>query len=86
MAAAVPLVEVADDAQSLGIRRPHRKTDALNTRMLDHARAELLIEPEVGAFTEEMQIKICKNGRIAVGILNFVALLPAAVRSGQGNG
>src|SRR5208337_692359 len=86
MAAAVPMVEVADDAESLGIRSPHRKTDAPNTRMLDHARAELLIEPEVGAFTEEMQIKICKDGRIAVGILNFAGLLPAAVRSGQGDG
>src|SRR5271165_5513897 len=86
MASAVPLVEVADDADALGIRRPHRKTDAFSTRMLDHARAELLIEPEVRAFTEEMQIKICKDGRIAVGILNLVSLLLAAIRSGQGNG
>ena len=53
--------------------------------MLDDARAELLVEPEVRAFTEEMQIKICKDGRIAVGILDFAGLLRAAVRSGQGD-
>ena len=61
------------------------KQTPFNTRMLDRARAELLIEPEVGALTEEMQIKVCKDGRIAVGILKFAGLLPVAVRSGHGD-
>src|SRR6516225_12481130 len=48
--------------------------------------AKLLIEPEVVALSEQVQIKIRQNRRIAVRIVDFVGLLTAAVRRGQGNG
>jgi hypothetical protein len=54
--------------------------------VLDDARAELFVQPEVGALSEQMQIKIGKDRWIAVWILNLIGLLRAAVQAGQGDG
>src|SRR5271157_3478775 len=82
----VPLVEVSDNAYTLGIGRPDGKADAFRARMLEDARAKLLIQPEVGALSEQVQIKIRQNRGIAVRIVDFVSLLTAAVQRWQGDG
>ncbi len=86
MAPPVPLVEVSDDAHTLGIGRPYGKADAFRVRMLEHARAKLLIQPKVGALSEQVQIKIRQNRGIAVRIVDVVGLLTAAVHGRKGNG
>src|SRR5271157_1849450 len=86
VAAAVPLVEISDDTDTLGIRSPHRKRYAFRTCVLDQARAELFVQPEVSAFPNQVQVKIGENGWIAVGILDFVAPLGSLVRARQADG
>src|SRR5208283_347542 len=86
MAAAVPLVEISDDTDTLGIGRPHRKAHPFRAVVLDQARAELFIQPEVCALRVEVQVQIGEDGWIAVRILDFVAALGSRARAGQGNG
>ena len=86
MAPPVPLIEVSDNAHTLGIGRPYGKADAFQARMLEDARAKLLIQPVVGALSEQVQIKIRQNRGIAVRIVDFVGSLTAAVQGWQGNG
>src|SRR5271166_2093666 len=86
MAPPVPLIEVSDNAHTLGIGRPYGKADASRARMFEDARAKLLIQPEVGALSEQVQIKIRQNWGIAVRIVDFVDLLALAVRGWRGNG
>ena len=50
MAPAVPVVEVADDADAAGVRRPDREVDAVDALVVDRVRAELVEEAQVGAF------------------------------------
>ena len=71
----VPSVEVSHDAHTLGIRRPYGKADAFRARMLKDAREKLLIQPKVGALSEQVQIKIHQNRGITVRIVDFVGLL-----------
>src|SRR5205807_10296232 len=54
--ALVPLVEVADDADVLGVRRPDREVGSLTTAHLDHMGTELVGQPVVGAFVEEVEV------------------------------
>ena len=49
------------------------KAHALRALVLDQVRAQLFIQPQVGALVEEVQIEIGENGRIAVRIFDFVA-------------
>src|ERR1035441_5677196 len=72
MAAPIPLVEFSNDADTLGIGRPNRKADAGRAVVIDDPCAQLLVQPEVGAHREELQIMISENRRIAVRILDFV--------------
>ena len=58
MRAPIPMVEVADDADALGVRRPDRKVhtgDAVNGRAM---RSELLPRAIVGALAEQMEVEI----------------------------
>ncbi len=72
MAPSVPLVEVSHDAHTLGVRRPYGKADAFGAGMFQDARAKLFIQPEVGSLSEQVQIKIRQNRRIAIRIVDFV--------------
>ena len=62
------------------------KHTPLRALVLDQARAELFVQPEVGALPEEVQVEIGENGWIAVRILDFVAPLGSAGRARQGDG
>ena len=50
VAAAVPVVEVADHRDPAGIGRPDREMDAEGALVLDQMRAELVEQPEMRAF------------------------------------
>jgi hypothetical protein len=58
MAAAVPLVEVADDADVLGIRRPHREAHTLYVAEPHGMGAEQFIGAVVPALAEQLQVEI----------------------------
>jgi len=73
MAPPVPAVEVADDADALGARRPDREGDAADAFVLDRVCAELLVAPQMVAFGEEVDVEFAEHRRETVGILELVA-------------
>ena len=60
-APAVPVVEVADEADPSRVRRPDRERDALDALMHDRVRAELLIAGEMVALDEQMQVEFAEH-------------------------
>src|SRR5262245_28433359 len=60
MARGVPVVEVTDDREVLGIRRPHREVHAAVDRM----RAQLLPEAVVGAFVEQVEVLVAQQAEV----------------------
>ena len=56
MRVGIPAVEVADHGDALGVRRPDREVSALLSVNLGQVRAELLEQPVVVAFVEQMKI------------------------------
>jgi hypothetical protein len=52
MGGAVPIIEVSDDRYGLRVRRPHREMGSVPGRV----RAELVIEPDVAAFPEQIDV------------------------------
>jgi hypothetical protein len=54
--ASVPIVKIADDADALGVRRPHGKTGAVNAVNRAQLRAELVINFPLVAFAKQKQI------------------------------
>src|SRR5690348_15123589 len=68
-AAAVPAVEIADDADPPRIRCPYGKGDALDAVMHDRMRPELLVAGEVVALDEEMDVEFAQHRWEAVDIL-----------------
>ena len=69
--AAVPAVEVADHADAIGVRRPHREMHAGGRPDADAMRAELLEHAMMRAFAEQMQIEIGQHAAVAVGIVDL---------------
>ncbi len=67
----IPEIEIADDADAAGIRREHHKSDAIDAVQRHRMRAELVIEPLMGAFTEQIQIEVRQHRWKAVGVLKF---------------
>ncbi len=61
MVRAVPTVEVADDADLIGTRRPHSKRDPAPAFVSQHMRAQLFIDAIVLAFAEEVKIELAEN-------------------------
>src|ERR1700692_2035052 len=51
----VPEIEIADDADRVGVGRPDRESRPL--RLLRQVRAHLLVEVAVGALVEKMQVE-----------------------------
>jgi hypothetical protein len=64
MLATVPVVEITDDADSLGGRRPDRERNAFRAADLRNMRAEFIVDLLVTAFAEEMEINFSKRGRV----------------------
>src|SRR5579872_6881102 len=74
MAAAVPVVEVADDADHFGVRRPHREANAGDSVARSKMRAEGPVALEVRTFAVQVQIEIGQQRRKAVRVVNFLLL------------
>ena len=58
MAAAVPVVEIADDAHAAGVRRPDGEVRAPHAIDFAELRAELLVAAEQLPFAEQVQVEI----------------------------
>jgi hypothetical protein len=52
----VPAVEVADEAHGARIGRPHREPCAIGVVLLREMCAELLVQPDVSALAEEVDV------------------------------
>ena len=71
MAAAVPEIEVADDADTPRVRREHHEGDAIDALVPHRMRAELVVELQVRAFAEQMQVHVGQDRREAVGVFHL---------------
>ena len=71
VAAAVPMVEVADHADAPRVRREHHEGHALDILVPGRMRAELVVELEMRAFAEQMQVHVGQDRRKAVGVLHL---------------
>ena len=69
--AAVPAVEVADQADAIGIGRPHREVDADGRADRDPVRAELVERAIVRPFAEQVQIEIGQHTAVAIRVVEF---------------
>src|SRR5262249_49502284 len=54
----VPTVKVANNADGLGVRSPDREYDTSDTVDFSGMGAELLVDPNMCAFVEEVEIEI----------------------------
>src|SRR3954471_259896 len=73
--AAVPPVEVADDAHTRRMRRPNSKRDAFHAADLRHVRAELVVDLLVLAFGEKMKVQLAEGWWKTVRIANGANLV-----------
>ena len=69
--AAVPPVEVADDADAIGVRRPDREVHAGRRADGDAMRAELLERAVVRPLAEQVQIEVGQHAAVAVRIVDL---------------
>ena len=69
VAAAIPCVEMADDADAAGIGGPDREDDALDALMFDRMRAETLPQFLVAAFGDEVFVHLAQHRREPVGVV-----------------
>ena len=79
MDAAVPGIEIADDAHARGIGRPHGKLHATHAGDFADVGAQRVVELVVGALADQVQVKFGQHRREGVGVGEFadVAVLPA---------
>ena len=71
MNAAVPAVEVADDADALPVWRPHRKVHTCGRSDRDSMRAQLFERSMMCAFAQQMQVEIGQDPPVAVWIVEI---------------
>jgi hypothetical protein len=78
VAPAVPLVERADHAHTVRVRRPHGEAGARDAIHRPRMRAELLVHPQVVALSEQVQVQLAQRGTEAVRVLHLdrIALGP----------
>jgi hypothetical protein len=82
MAAPVPVVEIADHRNELGIGRPDREVDPARAFMLDRMRAKLVEQPEVRALVDEEIVERPQHRAERIGVRHppFVRACGAAIR------
>ncbi len=71
VAAAVPVVEVADDADARGVRGPDRETRTADALYRAQLRAQLGIDLLVRAFAEQVKIQVAQRSRKAIRVLDI---------------
>ena len=71
MTSSVPEIEIADDADALGVRRQHHEGHAVDAVERHRMRAELVVDPLMGAFAEQMEIEVAQDRRKAVGVVEL---------------
>jgi hypothetical protein len=71
VAASVPKIEVADHADALRVRREHHKGHSRNTVELAGVCAKFVVEPEVIALAQQVQIEIRQDRRKAIRIVHL---------------
>src|SRR5581483_3070255 len=72
VAAAVPAVEIADDGDASGVRRPDREAYALDVAVLHLLRAEHASDLAMIAFGEQIQIHVAEQHAEGIWILGFL--------------
>ena len=80
MAAAIPVVEIANHRHPARIRRPDGKMHAVRPFMPDRMGAHLVKQAQMRAFGDEIVIHRAKNRPIGIGIVDF----PGADGVGRG--
>ena len=70
VAAAIPDVEIAHDADAFRIRGPDREMHAVHALMRDHMRAKHLPQPPVRAFAQKVFVHLAQHRAEPVGISN----------------
>ena len=74
MDASVPAVEIADHADALGVGRPDREVDAVGVADAQRVRAELVVDPGVVPFAEQIEIEIGDDAAVPVRIVDLVTV------------
>src|SRR3954453_23516145 len=74
---AVPSVEVANNADTARVRRPHREGDALDAFMHHRVPSKLAVAPQVVALGEQMNVDHAKHRRKRIDVIEFVLGAPA---------
>src|SRR6266404_8147076 len=69
---AVPRIEIADHADPTGVRRPHRKGDALDTLVDNRVRPELAIARQMVALGEQVGVEFTENRGKPIDIVELV--------------
>ena len=72
MAATVPGIEIADDADALGVRRPDGEGDAVDAIDLARVCAKPFKRAQMGAFGQQPNVDFTQHRREAVGIVGFL--------------
>ena len=79
MTRSIPVVEVTDDRDRHRVGSPHRELDTLDAIDRSQMRAELLVELEMVAFVEEIEVFFAQEGALAMrrdGTFLTVRMLP----------
>ena len=69
MAAAVPIVEAADDADPPGVGRPNREGNARHTVDLAGMGAQVIVDAQILALAQQMQVELAEQARKTIGII-----------------
>ena len=78
MASLIPEIEIADHADAPGIGCEHHERHAIDAVERHRMRAELVVEPLMGAFAKQIEIEIGQDGRKAIGIIEINDLVAEA--------
>ena len=71
MAAAVPIVEAADDADPPRVGRPDREGDARDTLDLAGMGAQMIIDAEILALPQQMEVELAEQAGETIGIIDL---------------
>ena len=81
IAAAVPIVEIADDAYAPRVRRPYREASAFDAVHDARMGAHLLETALIGTFGVEIDIQVAQHGPKPYGSATMISLPATSRRS-----